>query len=253
MELCRGDFILKLDADDEVMDPWCIPNALLEMLNVNARYLVSPYEVMDKGRLERFELLDRITWNDPDARYRHPMHECLENPPHTNKNTLISAHDLRVRDHRDSKGEGVRINSRNFKVLLHEFETASTPSIHCLMYLAREALQVDAHFAKEVLEGLMERDLERPMMAEAIYILGKAQEVEGEYLNALHSYSTAFRTDVQFQLKARLSAVRLNHRLQPSRNTISEMESLLYDIDTCIPFGVSQTEIAEVRGMLDRC
>lgn len=135
LERCTGDVVVKLDADDEVLDP----NGLVMVCrfvaeNAGVKVAKCPYEVVvgdgfrptggrmvkaADGKLVEMVLYDRVWRNSPDIRFRQAIHEYLSfggkvNEGLTNLGT--------VRDHRDSPGVGCRVPNRNYKVFLAEYE-----------------------------------------------------------------------------------------------------------------------------------
>lgn len=134
LDWCRGDVVVKLDADDEVLDPRGLLK-VCEFLSVSPGVGVvkCPYEVAlespaqagrgqvaaaGDGRLVERVLYDRAWRNTPEARFRQAIHEYLwfgdgMQEGVTNLGT--------VRDHRDAVG-ACRVPNRNFKVFLAEYE-----------------------------------------------------------------------------------------------------------------------------------
>jgi glycosyltransferase involved in cell wall biosynthesis len=132
---CTGDVVVKLDADDEVLDP----EGLLKVccflaMSPGVGAVKCPYEVVyesvaqegvgkcedgrDGKRVEKV-LYDRAWRNSPDTRFRQAIHEYLVygeglQEGLTNLGT--------VRDHRDATGVGCRVPNRNYKVFLAEYE-----------------------------------------------------------------------------------------------------------------------------------
>jgi glycosyltransferase involved in cell wall biosynthesis len=135
LDRCTGDVVVKLDADDEVLDP----EGLLKVCHFLATSpgvgaVKCPYEVVYEsvsqvgvgkwdvgrdGKLVEKVLYDRAWRNSPDARFRQAIHEYLVfgeglQEGLTNLGT--------VRDHRDAQGLGCRVPNRNYKVFLAEYE-----------------------------------------------------------------------------------------------------------------------------------
>lgn len=134
LDRCTGDVVVKLDADDEVLD--------LEGLAKVCSFLAAspgvgkvkcPYEVVHEsasqagvgrcevgadGKLVEKVLYDRAWRNSPEVRFRQAIHEYLWvgddlQEGLTNLGT--------TRDHRDLKGQ-CRVPNRNYKVFLAEYE-----------------------------------------------------------------------------------------------------------------------------------
>ena len=159
LQLCQGDYVMKLDADDEVLDPEKVGFAL-QFLDARPTVdvVTCPYEIMmgplegfpslpamlhgqqscpaphammnGEGALDHVEMYTRIWRRRPEIYFKEICHEnvdwCKKMVPvegssnHCLDNTI--AGDLRFRDHRDSPGRGARIPLRNLKVLLREYE-----------------------------------------------------------------------------------------------------------------------------------
>ena len=159
VEMCRGDWILKLDADDECLDPGGLAMAVRQLsVHPSIDYLVCPYEVMGTGGVEMVTFQDRIWRNKPSIRFYLPLHERLSGRgtlPNGQANWLITAAGLRFRDWRDSTGSGVRVAHRNFKVLLAEQERLAAGGEQLdptsLYDLGCEAIHADPGFALDIL------------------------------------------------------------------------------------------------------
>ena len=173
VEMCRGDWILKLDADDECLDPGGLAMAVRQLsVHPSIDYLVCPYEVMGTGGVEMVTFQDRIWRNKPSIRFYLPLHERLSGRgtlPNGQANWLITAAGLRFRDWRDSTGSGVRVAHRNFKVLLAEQERLAAGGEQLdptsLYDLGCEAIDADPVFALELSEEVREGFMQDPMMA----------------------------------------------------------------------------------------
>lgn len=159
LELARGDYVMKLDADDEVLDPG---NVLPSLAHLDASpavdFLCCPYVVMDGwGEALWVEMYTRIWRNRPRTRFRGACHENVdwlrgaEFPREAN--WLMVPQGLSFRDHR----EAPRHPLRNLKVLLRELErletTSERPTAHLALYLAAEAARPWPSLAIEVLDA----------------------------------------------------------------------------------------------------
>lgn len=204
LSTCEGDYVLKLDADDEVMHP---ENLLPSLDYLDAHpgvdVLVTPYEVMDPktGEVAHETLYTRLWRNRPEIRFREVCHENVDwwrRPDGSNWRCSNNA--LLFRDHRDSPGDGVRVPARNFKVLLLELERARAageqPSPHVLIYLAQEAAEIDPLLA---LQLSCEVAVAHPgdlawvhaIRGEALERLGTRQLAESAYLRAAELFPRA--------------------------------------------------------------
>ena len=209
LDATTADYVVKLDADDEPLCP--ADNWLRTADYLDARpdlNLVSaPYEIYDgRGELARLEMYDRMWRRSPGSttsppRWVRPMHEYLAGKTFTS--TLYAAQGLRVRDWRDSPGEGVRVEHRNLKVLLWHWEHGdllgqrSPPSDEtCEAHLARftlahEAAEVLPGLARELLADLTSRFTDVVLLSDCHYHLGRVEEWEGRVDEALCQYELA--------------------------------------------------------------
>ena len=135
LDRCTGDVVVKLDADDEVLDPGGLFK-VCRFLSVNSEVGVvkCPYEVVIEsagqagggkvlvagdGKLVEEVLYDRAWRNSPGALFRQAIHEYLWTGSELKEGLTNLG---RTRDHRDSRGQGCRIPNRNYKVFLAEYE-----------------------------------------------------------------------------------------------------------------------------------
>lgn len=205
-----ADYILKLDADDEVLTPpQHLPALLLHMdANPHVSIATAPYEVMDgQGIPERVWMCDRI-WrrNQPGLtgfnshRWKQPMHEYLGGK--NSGNTMFVPGGLAVRDWRDSPGEGVRVAHRNLKVLLYNWDNidlrfgARWALLNDLIYvftLAHEAAEIFPEWSRELLANVIVRldPTDVGMLSDCHYHKGKSLEAEGRIDDALAAYEEA--------------------------------------------------------------
>lgn len=134
LDRCTGDVVVKLDADDEVLDPGGLQKVCRFLAaSPGVGKVKCPYEVThelgERGGIGRCEfaadgawvervLYDRAWRNLPGSRFRQAIHEYL-----------WYGGDLRegrtdlgtTRDHRDLVGS-CRVPNRNYKVFLAEYE-----------------------------------------------------------------------------------------------------------------------------------
>lgn len=128
VDLCRGDYVFKLDADDEVVDKSGLGALLLHLdLNRSCDFVMCPYEVMDpttEGAREIVTMQDRLWRRRPGRLFEGVIHERVSGKGLVDgrPNWTMVAQGLRVRDWRDNSGEGVRVPHRNYKVWLLEYE-----------------------------------------------------------------------------------------------------------------------------------
>jgi len=194
-----ADYVLKLDADDEPSCPtenWLRTCDMLDGRE-DIDVVSCPYEICDgRGNLVWLSMYDRL-WRrvgtkSAGLRWTMPCHETLAGK--TANSVIYAAHGLRVRDHRDSPGEGVRIAHRNLKVLLWNRENGdrrtytagnlSDPLAMCDLVLsftlAHEAAEVLPELAHELLVKVMRQlgDSDPGMLADCHYHMGRAYEAQ---------------------------------------------------------------------------
>ena len=206
LSLCQGDYVLKMDADDECMTPQNVRPALQFLdSRPDIDYLMCPYEVMrphapgEMYELEIMTLQDRIWSNKPSIRFQHVMHERLTGKgcqQDGRPNWLTAAAGLRFRDWRDSIGEGVRLTHRNFKVLLYEFERldrlGEKLDSYDLYDLGCEAIAVAPKFALDVLfQSAANASSDWDLSFDCFLKVGKAHCACGQFDAALASYQRA--------------------------------------------------------------
>ena len=141
LDACQGEYIMKLDADDEIVEGAASIPSALQFLDEHPRidFLMCPYEVMEspippadslapipiEDRIRTITMYDRIWRNRPSIRFAQAIHEYLDNKgfhPDGMPNWYMVAQGLRWRDWRDSSGDGVRMAHRNYKVFMREYE-----------------------------------------------------------------------------------------------------------------------------------
>jgi len=207
LELCRGDYVLKLDADDEICEKsdgeaecglrW-VTDYLDENLMVD--FVMCPYRVDDP--VERVphhvEMYTRIWRNLPETRFREVCHENVDWrrwERATGSNYLMVKEGLSVVDHRDSPGTGARVPHRNLKVLLRELErcedAGEAPSAHLAMYLAQEAARAAPDLALDVLELVPAGELHARDQAWYHFVRGECLEAAGSPRGAATEYGLA--------------------------------------------------------------
>jgi len=156
LDLCRGRYVLKLDADDVLVDGGSLPG-VLDLMDDQFRkadILVAPREVMGEELLaprevEHVELYTRLWRNDAKIRFREVMHENVDWC--RGCDNWIGCLTFTWRDMRDG---GVRDPLLYYKVLLREYartlREGGGASPHLLIYLADEAADVNPELAVEL-------------------------------------------------------------------------------------------------------
>jgi len=258
---CSGEYVLKLDADDEVM---CPANLTSTLAYLDARpdidIVMSTYEVMTRmpgssPTVEQTTMYTRLWRRSAGLLFREVCHENVDHARNPDgSNWLMVPSGLVVRDWRDSIGMGVRPKHRNFKVLLLEYERLAElarlgadtrPSKHLLMYLADEAVPVVPRFALEVLD-----EVEYPTPADEIWrhiIRGQAMVRLGELRSAAGEYKSAA------SLGSPRAALLLG-MLRCGLRSAGWKDMLSSAIPQCQqkmwPFGASSSELATARLLL---
>jgi len=197
LELCQGKYVLKLDADDEVKTPELLPSWMSYLDSYDhLDVLMTRYAVAEprSSHVHRVELYTRLWRNRPQVRFREACHECVDWWRREDGSNWVPSRDLLVWDHRDSGGEGTRVDRRNFKVLLREYErledSGEEPSLHLAIYLASEAVEVAPAFALEVLgRWLLGRKMHPQDEAWFYFIKGECAERMRCADDALRAYA----------------------------------------------------------------
>ena len=194
-----ADYILKLDADDELADN-VLDDYICWLDRDPGKYFVSSfYDIMDGNHISERQLYTRLWRNSPDIRWTQPMHEYLT--PKTFLTTLTcTSGALRTVDWRDSQGSGVRIPYRNLKVL--EWHRLTHPgamdddSAAGVMFRYTWACEMagmrpgDARSELVRLERLV-AETDSAFLADVHYQMGRTYEAEGSAEMAVACYLRA--------------------------------------------------------------
>jgi glycosyltransferase involved in cell wall biosynthesis len=258
LENCRGDWILKLDADDECMTPGGLQKTIQQLAKYpNIDYLACPYEIMNESpAIETIAYQDRLWRNKASIRFHLPLHERLlgENfQPGQKPNRLISAAGLRFRDWRDSIGLGVRIARRNFKILLAERERRNARGEELdpknLYDLAGEAITADPAFALELLESICNNYTAEPKISALWHNdIARAHQACGNTGKALSSYRTAIEINPQMtEPRLRLGLLELEMGHDGWRNTL---KTAIKVADEAARFNISLPDLRKAQGLI---
>lgn len=277
-----ADYVLKLDADDEPISPpenWLRTCDMLDQKE--ALDLVScPYEVCDgRGNVTWLSMYDRL-WRrvqrrgygklGPGLRWVQPCHEWLAGK--TADNVVYAARGLRVRDHRDSPGEGVRVEHRNLKVLLWNWENGHNYALEDnsnkpvsrrelveTFTLAHEAAEVLPEFSIGLLKKVVEilGDSDPRMMADCHYHAARAYEAlgRGYCAEAEISYRMADATAPHLQalLKLHVLLAKLKPRTFGSETSAREHRAKILvrasESRGPLPFNCDLGLLAEVKAL----
>ena len=157
LDLCTGDFVMFLDADDVVSE--ASARALRELVDrpVEWDILRVPYEsALDpKGGVS---LTQRVWRNFAGIRWRFPIHELIEGPPGTRLGTVLDGPrvlhwPLRVEERRADK------HARNRRILRRALASEEhRDSVHLMFHLAKELRLGDPVESEEAM-GLLGRCL----------------------------------------------------------------------------------------------
>jgi glycosyltransferase involved in cell wall biosynthesis len=237
LENTTADYILKLDADDELRMPAANLLGLLDHLDKNPHVAIAsaPYEVMDgQGNHEWLSMYDRIWRRSSCLRWKQPMHEYLGDK--TASNTMYVLQGLIFRDWRDNSGEGVRIAHRNLKVLLHYWENmdprygsrwAMFNDLVFRFTLAHESAEVYPAWSREHLANIITRldPSDVGMLSDCHYHKGRSLEAEGRNACALEAYQKA--DVVASHTQALLRAWTLARRFQEFAEEVEKVAEIL--------------------------
>jgi hypothetical protein len=256
LELCQGEYVMKLDADDEVMDPSNVMPAL-EWIDARREIdvLCCPYEVMNgdpEPSVERVEMYTRIWRNLPTIRFKEVCHENVDWVRRADgRNWTMAGQGLTVRDWRDCRGADVRVPHRNLKVLLREYCRAKklgfSPSQHVLIYLADEAAEILPYLALEAVnEVACSSEI---VFAWTSFVRGRCLEKLGELETAINQYHVAGNCGWP---RGHLRADMLRERKEPGRWIGEISGGVLANEGHFYPMGASRSELCEARGVLSK-
>jgi hypothetical protein len=277
-----ADYVLKLDADDEPTSPpenWLRTCDMLDQPDCKTDLVSCPYEICDgKGEVTWLSMYDRL-WRrrsrvSPPLRWVQPCHEMLAGK--TAQSVLYAAQGLRVRDHRDSPGDGVRIAHRNLKVLLWSYENGerrlhhgagrtgySMAHAHLVesFTLAHEAAEVLPELAHELLIGVMMGlgSSDPGMRADCLYHLGRVYEEQwrrsagSAVVSALLDRAAEFYAKADAALPHAQALLKL-HSLLRLRGDVVGAEALrpkilekVGEISGSLPFNCDLSLLGEIR------
>lgn len=198
LALCRGRYVLKLDADDEVFDPGNVAAVLVHLDACSqVDFVMCPYVVADPltAEPERVEMYTRLWRNRPGIFFREICHENVDwcrSSIGTTPNWIMAPSGLTFYDHRDA---APRVPLRNLKVLLREYERleaeGGSPTAHLAMYLAQEAVSSMPGLAIEALDWVATIPLLPPDAAWYHVVRGEVGESAGDLESALEHYERA--------------------------------------------------------------
>lgn len=204
LDRCRGQYVLKLDADDVVLLDKDVLGHLVDQVvayldfHPEISFVVSPYEVMSwngSGELDYECLYTRMWRNLPEVRFCEVMHENVDWA--RKQGNWCTVLELRCRNNRDGMGFGTRTPFRNFKVLLRQYEACEAsgiaPNPHLCLYLADESVEVAPAIGLEVLQYVQQLYpyLSSDDVTWALTTEGECLERLGRPLEAMERYEQA--------------------------------------------------------------
>jgi len=184
---CDGDYVLRIDEDDEVLRPENIlPTLSILDDHPQIDFVMCPYEIV-LGDIIDHTVSQHFFWrNKSERRFKYVLHEHIPGRSFDGENQIVAQSGLLFRDWRDSQGLGVRVPHRNFKVLLLEYERCEAAGLsvdgHILLTLADEGWPLDPEFALRLID---ERDFPRAR--------GWVEYIRGECLRKLGRLDEALR------------------------------------------------------------
>jgi len=188
-ERCTAKWKLFLDSDDVVRDPHAIWG-LCELLDENAADLALTkysWSIDEEGRPKGASYRERISRSSPDIRWIYPIHEVL----HGYEKQAFVDGNLHVVDMRDSRGAGIRIPGRNFKILYHLARTNDWEiSSRVLLQLA-EAGKSMPEFVQRAIDIYLDRSTWPEERCWAYCLKGESFEAQDKYSWATECYEKA--------------------------------------------------------------
>jgi hypothetical protein len=242
LDVCRGAYVLKLDGDDELLEPERVAGQLAWMDQSTVTFLCSHYEVMLGDEIEYATLYTRIWRNDPEVRFRGCCHENVD-WLRGEGNWAASLHP-RVRDWRDLP----RDPGRNLRVLerRHRLEGGLGPQE--LIYLADEAAALGrSALALEVLAVLP--DLHPVDRAWACMIRAKCCLIDGRPDLALSEYRRA--ADLGWG-RARLLMAVAELKAGEGGAVDRLRQAIALNLDKYYPRFAKCSEVREAMALIDR-
>jgi glycosyltransferase involved in cell wall biosynthesis len=192
LSLCKGDYVLRIDTDDEVLRP---DNILPTLAFLDAHpqidFVMCPYEIVH-GDIIDHTVSQHFFWrNKLEHRFKYVLHEHIPGRNLNGENWIVTQTGLLFRDWRDSQGLGVRVPHRNFKVLLLEYERCMSAGLsvegHISLTLADEGWSVDPEFALHLITS---REFPQAR-GWAHYIRGECLRKLGRMTEALDAFMLA--------------------------------------------------------------
>jgi len=257
LHLCAGQYVMKLDVDDQVMDPQDIPS-ILSFLDRNPQLdlFMSRYETMGgtiPKEVEFSSIYTRIWRNKSSIYFKEPCHENVDHlrkGDGSNWGYLLGG--MNVRDWKDSKG--VNVPYLYFKTLLFDYEqtiaAGKKPNKHVLLYLADEGALIAPEFTLDILSQI---DYSTTTTDDEAWTrLSRGRSL----LNMFYPWEDVIKefslASSQGRPRAGLLMGLLMHHQQ-----IDGWEKVLQDAivqcqERCWPFGATRSELRDARLLLTK-
>lgn len=271
LESTTADLVLKLDADDELVQPLSsgYAKAYFNLFDIHPTkdYLSSYYDIMDGSNIVERQIYTRMWRNLPNIRWQQPMHEYLSNK------TYVKTFDFRngalhTRDWRDSTGSGTRIPFRNLKTL--EWHRLTHPGAMVddtaagVLFRYTWATEIacmrplDARNELEKILGLVSLD-DHGFRTDVLFQLGRAYEYEGSIDKAADFYRRAAKS-VFFDMHLP-SLIQLVTMLDTAErkaqygDLLEEVKRKLAAVEhgSEIPIGCNLLALAKIAGRTNPC
>jgi glycosyltransferase involved in cell wall biosynthesis len=257
-----ADYVLKLDADDELRVPAENVRALCTYLDrhLSTRFVSSYYDIFDGSgqHLER-QAYVRLWRRNSEIFWTQPLHEYLTGKTQTN--TELHAYGLLTRDWRDSKGANVRVPNRNLKVLEHHRRKDIGSDINSAKQVlfrytwASEAallMPKEARSALFQIETVMNSASSRSFFADVSYQIGRTYEAEGQIEQAKERYELANRLGGGLHFPSSIQLV----KMLDTAELRADNQAVLDDVKTKllqvlpgeIPIGCNLIDYARITG-----
>jgi hypothetical protein len=200
-----SDYILKLDADDELYEPLTLSQVesytkYLEQ-HTTKDFISTPYDIMNGQYHAERQMYVRLWRNNPSIRWQQPIHEYLTNKHYANTFAYISDNRyLWTCDWRDSRGGGTRVPFRDLKTLewhrlTHPEAMVDGSAAGILFRYTWAVAMVPVRPALARIElsslGCLLPESEQGLLADVAYHIGRTYEGEGDIENAKSHYLKA--------------------------------------------------------------
>lgn len=181
-------YVMMLDADDVFVNPELIPTMVALMEKNNRDVLHTTYQLMRPGvsfpvcELICWRIFERKSLHAKGVRWVGATHEQVVGYQRTG-----FAPNLILRDMRDNKGDGARVEARALKILWLESERLGLDKVSArdLYYLGSEAMKVDTETASFYLKLCIEKTWNPDEKSSAYVILSEIAERHEKYDDAL--------------------------------------------------------------------